>query len=882
MAEKIGGVYIETAYRIDMNSFRQVQNSVASINKQTTALSNGFKALGKVAVTAFSVKAIVNFGKESLRLASDLTEVQNVVDVTFGNLASDINDFAKSSIKDFGMSETAAKRYSSTIGAISKSMGFTTDDALVMGKSMTALAADMASFYNVSTDEVFKAIRSGLTGETEPLKRFGISMHVSSLEAYALSQGIKESVNSMSEQEKMLLRNNYLLSVTKDAHGDFARTNSSWANQTRILAEQFNTLKATLGSIGIKFILPIVQGFNQLFSTIQSSANALANFLGIATNSDVSITNSAGLGAEAVGDIADNYEKVGKAAKKAKGQVASFDNVIQLSKPSDSESDKDGKAGGNNLGIGLASYDFTPKKDNLVNNFKGQLEKIKGLFSNIEKPNLDFNWEQIKEDALNTVNNIGSIFSTIGTFTLDIVFKIWNDIDAVGVIERVISTFEKFTGMVDEAVQSITLGLTRFYEVGIAPIVEWVGGKLKEALELAGSEFDKWGEWFEKNRSNFEELGVLLGTVVSGIWSVIEPLADVAWEIFKGLIEKIGEAFRDFGQFILDNKELIVGGLVSITAGILGYKAAVVGMAVVDWIKNLGLLAIQIGLLDIKEKALAISQGILNTVMSLNPIGIIIGLIAGLIAGIVYLWKTNEGFRDAVINIFAKIKEVIIGVVDFIKDGFVNGFTGSLGIVGAKLDAWIEMVKGVFDGVKKIFSGIIDFIAGVFTGDWERAFGGLKNIVLGIFKGIASIVLQPFNTIVNAWNGIANKIGNYKIPDWVPLVGGNTFNMPRIPKPQIALKDGGIVTGRTWAEIGEAGPEVVLPLKNTDYTDSLAQNVANRVVGRNGGSNNNKPPVQVVIKDNNIFGSDIATIAQLVKKALEQEDIRVGGVSYEF
>jgi hypothetical protein len=203
-----------------------------------------------------------------------------------------------------------------------------------------------------------------------------------------------------------------------------------------------------------------------------------------------------------------------------------------------------------------------------------------------------------------------------------------------------------------------------------------------------------------------------------------------------------------------------------------------------------------------------------------------------------------------------------------------------LGIVGARLDAWIETVKGVFDGLKKIFGGIIDFIAGVFTGDWERAFGGLKNIVLGIFKGIASIALQPFNTIVNAWNGIAGKIGNYKIPEWVPFVGGKTFALPQIPKPQIALAAGGIVTGRTWTELGEAGPEAVVPLKNDNYTDALAQNVANRVNGEN--SRNQQPIIQVIFKDNNLFGTDFDDIAKQVKKSFEKENVRFGGVVYDF
>lgn len=116
--------------------------------------------------------------------------MQNVVDVTFGQGASKINAWAKTTASAFGISELSAKQYSGTMGAMLKSMGLTTDASLNMSQKITELAGDLASFYNLDVDDAFTKIRSGISGETEPLKQLGINMSVANLEAYAMSKGI--------------------------------------------------------------------------------------------------------------------------------------------------------------------------------------------------------------------------------------------------------------------------------------------------------------------------------------------------------------------------------------------------------------------------------------------------------------------------------------------------------------------------------------------------------------------------------------------------------------------------------------------------------------------------------------------------------------------
>ena len=190
-------------------------------------------------LASVSLIALVKLGKEALEYASNIEEVQNVVDVSFGDMAEEVNQFAKTSAASFGMSELMAKKTASTFMAMSNGMGVARQAGKTMSLQLTALSGDMASFYNVSQDIADTALKSVFTGETESLKKFGIVLTEANLKAYAMSQGIKKQYSEMSQAEKVALRYNYVMQATANAQGDFARTSNSWANQIRILKLNF-------------------------------------------------------------------------------------------------------------------------------------------------------------------------------------------------------------------------------------------------------------------------------------------------------------------------------------------------------------------------------------------------------------------------------------------------------------------------------------------------------------------------------------------------------------------------------------------------------------------------------------------------------------------
>lgn len=225
-------------------------------------------------------KAIAQFAQSAINAASDLHEVQNVVDVTFGSNASEINTWAQNAIKQFGLTETQAKKFASTMGAMMKSSGAASDDIVQMSEDLAGLAADMASFYNLDFDTAFQKIRSGISGETEPLKQLGINMSVANLNAFALQQGLSKTFDKMTQGEQVMLRYQYLMNATADAQGDFARTSSELANSKRLLESNIDAIKTKLGDLLAGPLASLTDWANNTLSklTTPSSTTVLDTF----------------------------------------------------------------------------------------------------------------------------------------------------------------------------------------------------------------------------------------------------------------------------------------------------------------------------------------------------------------------------------------------------------------------------------------------------------------------------------------------------------------------------------------------------------------------------------------------------------------------------
>lgn len=294
---------------LDPGEFEKgVRDAIKESNKLKTQTTKDAQSIGSVWKNALSVSignlwsrgvsaavsAMGKMAKQGIAMASDLEEVQNVVDKTFTKMSASIDTWAKSAMSSFGMGELAAKQYVSTMGAMLKSMGLSEMEFYDMSTALTQLAGDMASFYNLDHEDAFNKIRSGISGETEPLKQLGINMSVANLEAFALAEGIEKAYSEMSQSEQVMLRYNYLMNATSDAQGDFAQTIDSYANQSRLLSENWDKLWTNIGSLFTPMLTNVLEGINSLFGTENKSkteATALTESF-VQTSAQIGVTHA--------------------------------------------------------------------------------------------------------------------------------------------------------------------------------------------------------------------------------------------------------------------------------------------------------------------------------------------------------------------------------------------------------------------------------------------------------------------------------------------------------------------------------------------------------------------------------------------------------------
>lgn len=261
-------------------SVNGAQGYVNAMNQVTRATGGFDTAAGKLTSTLarlVSAAALVKFGQQCVTAASDLQEVANVMNVTFGEGAVLVDKWAKTQASSFGLSETAAKRYIGTYGTMATQFGYTREQAAAMGIELTKLTGDVASFYNIEDKLAAVKLKSIFTGETETLKELGVVMTQANLDAYAMEKGLGKTTKQMSENEKVALRYSFVMDKLSHAQGDFARTSDGWANSVRLLKLNLENLKIEIGNE----LLPVA---GQGLAAINSGLKALSPVLvGVAT-----------------------------------------------------------------------------------------------------------------------------------------------------------------------------------------------------------------------------------------------------------------------------------------------------------------------------------------------------------------------------------------------------------------------------------------------------------------------------------------------------------------------------------------------------------------------------------------------------------------------
>lgn len=772
MSDVVGQIALE----LGIDSSQIVNQLTGASNKAAKQATSIFSGMGKKIAAGLSIAAFTKFTKDCIEVGSNVTEVQNVVDTAFKDLSGQADQWASNAMTNFGLSELSAKKYMGVFGQMSNAMGITGQAALDMAEDVTGLTGDVASFYNLSTDEAYTKLKSIWTGETETLKDLGVVMTQTNLDQYALNNGFGKTTAKMTEQEKVMLRYQYVTSALSNATGDFVKTQDSWANQTRILTLRFQQLKASLGKGFIALFTPILRGFNNLLAGLQKVADGFASFVQMLTGADVSTSmgsissDIAGIGDDA-SSAADNVGDIGSAAKKTAKDIekslAGFDQINKLTEPTDDSSDSSGSTGGTSSGIG--SVDLVPDVSgstsnatsaisDFVNKAKKELDKLRKWSVSTFSPSMSRIWDGLTKNTDTAKKNLASAFNDIralgppllnyfnGPFTNYLVT--WVDTNG-SILNGLFDSFNTvFSDVWNKAAYPI---LANFVSVGLPMLTDFAS----QTLSLNGTIFDTFkASW-------------------NSLWSEgVSPAIESISNVWIGLVNTMAGAWNEWGEPIFT-----------------GIKTAVktTGDVFLDIWNNM--------LQPVWENALDVIDRVWSE--HLQP------LLANFL-----------DFVGEVVTCATTIyNNFIAPVVGFLSELLGPIFIAIFDSIGNKVGVVVGTITDLMNDTITVFKGVIQFIKGVFSGDWEGAWNGIVTAFDGIFSGIADIAKGPINMVIGLINGLLsgmqrginavvkgiNKL-SFKVPNWVPGIGGDHFgfDLPQVGFGSIPyLAQGGYVKPNT-------------------------------------------------------------------------------------
>ena len=765
MAKSDGAVYITTL--MDTKGFMKGMNTVEN---RVANLTGAIKKLGGVIASAFAVQKLVQFGREAIELGSDLQEVQNVVDVTFTTMSEQVNEFAKNAAIAAGLSETMAKRYVGTFGAMSKAFGFAESEAFAMSTALTQLAGDVASFYNISQDEAYTKLKSVFTGETETLKDLGVVMTQNALDSYALAKGMGKTTKQMSEQEKVALRYSFVLDKLSAAQGDFARTSDSWANQTRVLSLNFDTFKANIGQALINIFTPFLKVINQIVDKMAQLSSYFVAFSEMLVGKSTS--GGGGSPGAVLKDMASGYDDVADSAKKAEkaqNQYLSGLDEIRTFTQADKE---EGKTGG---GFDMSGL------ENSSSILSNELRNTEDLIAELE--------ERFPKLIAFLKDSFSKIKEIIDDFRAGDFFEAGQDIS-----DLVVGIFDFFSDAIDSVDwQGIGNKIGDFL-AGI----DWLR-IIKSALTL---KFNIWKAiaelWFGSFQKapfetlfltafglvNFTPIGKLLSTkLITSFLNALKKggLASKLVEAFSLVIGGAG-TLKEVFDVVFGPLATTITGIISIVGGAVIAVSNFVDMLNngFDWFNEL-IMIVGIGL------------GALGAILLGAP-ATVAGVVAAIVASIatlVIVVKDN----------WQLITDTMTAFDDFLQNVFAIDWTENFGALGEVFNAFSYILSDLWNnGIKKTFTGIIDFITGIFTGNWKKAWEGVKNIFAGVMNTFEAVAKAPINAVIGAFNGLISGLEKglnhvidmlneieFDVPDWIPGIGGKSFDIdiPKIKAPKI-------------------------------------------------------------------------------------------------
>lgn len=766
-------------------------------NKQLGGIQNLAKKTGKMLAGAFAVKGLTSFAKDCIELGSDLTEVQNVVDVVFPTMSKKVNEFAQNAASTFGLSETMAKKFTGTFGAMANAFGFSEKESYKMSTALTGLAGDVASFYNISQDEAFTKLKSVFSGETETLKDLGIVMTQTALDQYALANGFGKTTSAMTEQEKVALRYAFVQQQLQNATGDFSRTSDQWANQIRILSLQFDSLKASIGQGLINLFLPIIKVINTVLGKLMTLANAFKSFTAMIMGKKTSgasasldktatsagkVSNSLNNATSSANKLNKSTKKVGDTAKKTAKKISGLMGFDQINKLTETKGSSGSKSSTPSSGTGSAAGGASGGNVDMGSLPKGEDEKATKLgkgYDNLRK-------------AIDKLRVAFSAFSKVAIGAFKWIWK--NMLVPLGkwtmqkLAPKLIELLAAALNVLTEVCKALQPLWQWAWDHLFKPLANFVGDAIIGFLDLLVKGLNGLANWINKHQGAVQNITIALVSfftafkLVSFVTKFIGPISNAI------------SGIKMFGKGIISFKTLF-SGLFPKLFGVAG-------------------------------KAVALLT---------SPLGIAIVVVGALITAGVLLWKNWDKIKKS------KFGKFISGIVTSFKNllkwvkknvhpikAFKKLWEG-IKNKKAKLEAEVkEKVKGALASLKESWESVKDRAASLVAEAKEKADGAIANLKEGwdsIQDKAATLVAKvegALDTTKDWWSDVKQKAAE--------KVAG-----------VVAKVQGALDTARDWwsnvkekakEKIGDIAAKVQGALDTArDWWSSVKQKAAEKVEG---------------------------------------------------
>lgn len=799
-----GSVIIDT--RMDTSG---VQNGVSAIRQSFNGLGSVVKKIGVLIGGAFAIGKLTQFGKECVELGSNLAEVQNVVDVTFTTMSDKVNEFAKNAMTSAGLSETMAKQYVGTFGAMSKSFGFSEAQAYDMSTALTQLTGDVASFYNISQDLAYIKLKSVFTGETETLKDLGVVMTQSALDQYALANGYGKTTSEMTEQEKVALRLAFVQKQLSTASGDFIRTSDSWANQVRVMQLQLQSLKATVGQGLINLFTPVLRVINILLGKLATLANAFKSFTELITgkkSSGQTGASGAGLaGTDAIADTADQYgnaadnaEKLAdatndtadatkKATKAAKGYLSPLDEINNYStdKSADSSSKVPGATGGlaDQMKDAVQNVDYgkVAEGETVLDKISKSAEKLAKLLKKLWKPFQDA-W---KKEGKNTIDAANIALSGIAKLAKSVgrsLMEVWTN----GTGTTMLTTMLRIAQNVLKTVGNIASGFADAWNknsVG-TQIIQNIADALvvvMQIIERIAADTATWAanldfypllESISNLTSAFAPILESIGNVLEWIYNnIVLPM--LKWVIEVGLPTVINLVAK-VATFLADHQSIVEAFGAALIGAFAAAKIAELASGVIKSVSGIatavkGLIALMTGtggiMGGIKAIATAIGTGGIFAIAVGAAIAIGVLLYKNwdeICAAATKLkdWvveKTRE-LSESATRTLSNLKEKIANVWNIIKTSTSTTWNSIKKTLSGLWNSLKSTASTVFNAIKTKVVGVWDSVKNKTSRTWENVATFVSNKVEAIKNAITNKFNAARDAVKSAFEGIVNFI----------------------------------------------------------------------------------------------------------------------------